>query len=330
MKFLGFEIGSYKKPVVIAEISCNHEGSMDSALTHIREAKLAGADIVKIQAYTPDEMTISTSTSEHHDFYCQSGPWKGKHLYDLYTKTATPLEWLPGLFNYAKEIQMPMFSSVFGMDSLDALERAGCPAYKIASFEIGDIELITEVARCEKPMVLSTGCGTDVEIYRAHNASYEPILMHCVSKYPTEFRLSELGRIIKHNYLGYSDHTKSSMSAQMAYAMGVCLFEKHFSMSHTSEDASFSLNKFELQNYIRDLNCAQDAVFLREGRETNQYKRSLYVTRDIQKGAMFTTLNVRSIRPGYGLSPIKYSNVLRKRATQDLTSGTALKEEHYE
>lgn len=327
MKFLGFEIGPYKKPVVIAEISCNHEGSMDSALTHIREAKLAGADIVKIQAYTADEMTLPI---EGEDFTCKNGPWKGKHLYDLYTKTATPLEWLPGLFNYAKEIQMPMFSSVFGMDSLDALERAGCPAYKIASFEIGDLELIKEVARCEKPIVLSTGCATQTEIYNAYNASYTPILMHCVSKYPTEFRLSELQRIKKYDYLGYSDHTKNSMSAQMAYAMGVCLFEKHFSMSHTSEDASFSLNKFELQNYVRDLHCAQDAMSLREGRENNQYKRSLYIVRDIQKGAMLTTLNVRSIRPSYGLPPSTYLVVLGKRATQDLISGTALKEEHYE
>lgn len=330
MSIFGAEVPRpYKAPYVIAEISCNHEGSIDSAFAHIREAKLAGASAVKIQAYTPEEMTVD---SHHPSLTCNVKPWAGVHLRDLYNKTQTPLDWIPGLFNYAKEIGIPIFSSVFGLKSLEALERVGCQTYKIASFEITDLELIKAVASTKKRMIISTGCASHPEIEEALNYSVpNTVLMHCISKYPTEHQVSELLRIkdlirINGYPIGFSDHTTDYKSAIMAYAMGVSIFEKHMSLSHTSEDAKFSTNKYTFKMYIDALRDAAEAAQTRPDKYNNIFKRSLWVTQDISKGENFSPNNVQALRPNSGIHSNNYERIVSgtKKAKRKIEAGTPL------
>jgi pseudaminic acid synthase len=330
MNFLGKELSPRHDPFVIAEISCNHEGSLEKAFILIREAKDAGADAIKIQCYTPDELTI---ISERYDFICKDGPWKNRHLHELYTTTQTPPEFVAGMFNYAKEISIPIFSSVFGEQSLETLEKVGCPAYKIASFEVNDTNLLRKVAKLTKPVIISTGACTQKELDRANDILlYDLIIMHCVSQYPTCLENADLSRITQYRReyetpVGFSDHTIGSAAAQMAHALGACIFEKHFgSQGGNSADNRFSLYKSEFKDYVDNLKKAHKALEFQNYKHS-QYKRSLYVVEDIKKGMELTKENVRSIRPSYGLDPDKLDHVVGKVADQDIPRGTALKME---
>lgn len=334
MKNLLASLEPYKKIAILAEISCNHNGSLQEALELIKVAKNCGADAVKIQAYTPDEMTINSGMD---DFIIKNGIWKGMSLYKLYEKTHTPLEWLPELFNYAKEINTPLFSSVFGPKSLEALEKVNCPAYKIASFELNDTNLIRLVAEIGKPMILSTGVATESEIDRAIDIicvehSIYPHVMYCISKYPAKFFDFDLERLIRfgelYHHLGFSDHTLNSLAAQLAVSHGVTLLEKHLTLNSQTEDGKFSLLPHEFKNYVRD--CKEIlTLFKDEEQELDKsFKRSLYVVEDIYKDEIFTYNNVRSIRPGYGLDPSILDFIIGKKATSTLRKGTALKKEH--
>lgn len=344
MMLLGREVSSKVAPMIIAEISCNHEGNFDFALSLIKKAKSAGADAVKIQCYTPDEMTInhrkytapingSGIYEIPTEFFCEKGPWNGQHLYDLYHRSQTPPEWVAGLFNYAKEINFPIFASVFGEDSLKALEAAGCPAYKIASFEVNDTNLLRMVAKTQKPIILSTGACTQAELDRALNLIiYNTIVMHCVSKYPTRVQDSNLSRLAWFRYeygdpVGFSDHTKGSKAAMMAIALGACILEKHFGNSHKSADKDFSLSTDAFRDYVLDCHDAWQAMQLPPKEEKSIYRRSLYVVEDVKEGQILDHTNVRSIRPGFGMDPDKLSSITGRKARFNLPRGTALKED---
>lgn len=331
MNFLGKELIPYKSISIVAEISCNHEGSLKQAFDLIEAAKDSGADAVKIQAYTPEEMTIN---SNKVDFICPNGPWAGKNLWELYNKTRTPLEWLPELFAKAEQLNIPMFSSVFGEKSLAALEAVNCPVYKIASFEISDVELLKMVAAKHKPMILSLGVATNDDIERAvgvcENDCYIQ-LMHCVSEYPAKLSNINLYRIRSTYYGvdGFSDHTLNSKAAQLAIAMGITIIEKHICMTETCEDVSFSLKPYEFKSYVRDCYNTIEAFKERTLELTSlAYKRSLYIVENIKKGEVFTNENIKAIRPGFGLGPYLLPEILGKTANYDLETGTPLRKEH--
>lgn len=345
MNFLGRELSPHHLPMIVAEISCNHEGSLESCLNLIKKAKYAEADAVKIQCYTADEMTIdyrkftpphngSGVYEMHTEFIIDKAPWNGQHLYDLYKRTQTPPEWMPKIFEYAKSIDIPLFASVFGTKSLEALEQVGCPAYKIASFEVNDTNLLKLVAKTGKPVILSTGAATSKELSRAEEL-FTPdnvIIMHCVSKYPALFRETELSQITHYrqifgNPIGFSDHTNNSKAAMIAVALGASILEKHFGESMLSEDASFSSNSEEFSKYVSDCKAAWEAMQLNVREENSPFKRSLYVVQDIKEGEKFTKENIRSIRPGYGLDPYLMDILMGKTCKFNLPKGTALKKE---
>ena len=340
-EFLGKEIGPYKDPFIIAEISCNHTGDINEALRLIRNAYECGADAVKIQVYTPEEMTlnfrgtIDVNSDYPTEFHTNiHGPWKGKHLWDLYRQGETPIEWLPDLFSKAKQIGIPIFASVFGDKSLAALEAVECPAYKIASFELCDTGLLRKVAAKGKPILLSTGCSDYRELDRAVEATvYNLIIMHCVSKYPHTVSEAELNfiRELRREYgdpIGYSDHTHSETAALLAIASGACIIEKHYGDSDKSLDKDFSLNTKEFLHFVEQCKYASIALSPDNNKtSTSKYKRSLYVVKPISAGEEFTNDNIKSIRPNYGLPPYMLDQILGKKAKFDLMFGTALKQE---
>lgn len=327
-------------PLIIAEISCNHEGSLSKAHELTLQAKLASADAVKIQVYIADDMTINyqTNPDSNHDFWVKDGPWKCKHLYHLYEETGTPYEWLPDLFQYARNINIPLFASVFSLKGLAALEEQNCPTYKIASFELPDIYLIEKVAKTNKPIILSTGMADLNEINKAicHVDLQNIILMHCVSAYPTKLENANLWRInqLRTFYnvpVGFSDHTTGMFAAQYAVAMGARIIEKHFGFDDTnSEDKTFSFGPDAFKRYAEGCRRAAEATFKNptpEEESSRQFRRSLYIVKDIKQGEIFTMDNVRSIRPSYGLSPSMLMEVITKKATYNIKAGTALKRE---
>jgi len=334
MIFLGKKLIPHKYISIIAEISCNHEQSIDKAYLLINAAKDAGADAVKIQAYIPDEMTINSASV---DFKIKGGPWNGNTLWELYNKTYTPLQWIPYLFEYAKFSKIPMFASVFGEQSLAALEAVDCPAYKIASFELNDTYLIRTVAKIGKPMVLSTGVATQDEVDRAidiisvENSAY-PLVMHCISKYPAKINELQLNKILAYQELykdvGFSDHTLTSTAAQLAITLGATVIEKHLTLTETSEDSKFSLRPKEFRRFVNDCHDTIKALEIYKEEPDRQFKRSLYVVKDVKQGEKFTKESIRSIRPGYGLDPNKLFDTIDQYASCDLAIGTALKEEH--
>jgi len=340
MNFLGKEIGKNKYPFIVAELSCNHEGNLQQAKDLINAAKEAGADAVKIQVYTPEDMTIDIdNTYNNPDFAIKNGLWKGNTLYDLYTKAQTNYELAARMFEYASFIEIPIFASVFSKQGIEFLEKLGCPAYKIASFELVDIPLIQEVAKTNKPIVLSTGMSTDNEIWdiAPHIENRKIIFLHCVSAYPTRLEESNLWRIrwLNENtneLIGFSDHTEGLLAAQIACGMGACMIEKHlYTGNSASEDAVFSLTPTAFKFFVKACRRAAEASFettsIEEG-YSRQFRRSLYVVRDITEGEEFTAHNIRSIRPSYGLPPSMYESILTRKASMDIKAGTALKEEH--
>lgn len=347
MNFLGKELKAYSDPFIVAEISCNHEGSIDKALALIKAAKELGANAVKIQVYTPDEMTIQHKkyigkNDEYeigpNEFYIKDGRWRGKHLWDLYSEAYTPIEWLPELFGCAKDAQIPMFASVFGEKSLEALEDVGCPAYKIASFELNDTNLLKLVHETGKPMVLSAGIATLNEVERAMEiVGDNSVLMHCISKYPAHVKDLQLNRIKRYRSfyncpIGFSDHTTDSTAASMTIGVGACIIEKHLTLPFSnSHDVDFSLTPKHFRWFVQDCKDAAKAIQEKDNiefyKDELQFKRSLYVVQNIKQGEQFTKENVRSIRPGYGLSPHFLDDVLAKTAKYDIKRGTALTEE---
>jgi len=340
IEIAGQRVGAGQPPYVVAEVSGNHNGSLDRALAIVRAAAAAGADAVKLQTYTADTMTID---SDAPDFRIDSGPWAGRMLYDLYQEAATPWEWHEPLIDAGREAGVAVFSTPFDETAVDHLEHLDVPAYKVASFELGDIALIRRIAATGRPMILSTGMASDAEIGEALAAAQgagaaQVVLLHCVSAYPAPAEESNLHAIarLRERFgcpVGLSDHTLGVVVAGAAVALGACLVEKHVTLRRADGgvDSEFSLEPEELAELVRTARTAFAA--LGDGGErrppseaaTRAFRRSLYIVRDVAAGEVLTQEHVRAIRPGFGLPPGQLEKVLGRVASRDLARGTPLR-----
>lgn len=335
----GRPIGPDQPPYIIAELSANHNGSIERALASISAAKAAGADAVKIQSYTPDTITLD---HDGPDFRITGGLWDGYRLYDLYKEAQTPFDWHPALFAKAREIGITLFSSPFDGSAVEMLEGLEAPAYKIASFEAVDLPLIKRVAQTGKPMIISTGMADAQEIAEALEAARgagaaQVALLHCISGYPAPASQSNLATIpdmaAKFGTLvGLSDHSLGTAVSVASIPLGACIIEKHFQLDtqENGPDSAFSLTPDQLSQLCSDTRAAWEALgkasYERKPAEdaNAQFRRSVYVTADLKAGDTITSKHIRSIRPGFGLKPKFYEAVLGQRVTQDVARGTPL------
>ncbi len=325
IKIAGQPIGAGHPPYIIAELSANHNGKLETALALIDRAKAAGADAVKIQTYRADTITLDSNAPE---FVIQGGLWHGRKLYDLYEEAHLPWDWHTPLFDHAKQLGITIFSSPFDATAVDLLEELQAPAYKIASFEAVDLPLIRYVASKGKPMIISTGMANAEEIQEAIDAAraggcLELAILHCVSGYPapaSDYNLRTIPDMIERFGLvtGLSDHTLDNTTAIASVAAGASLIEKHFTLdrSQGGPDDSFSLEPPELLALCRDARTAWQAMgrvdYGRKSSEQGnaQFRRSLYFVKDLAAGSVVTPDAVRSVRPGYGLPPKQLDRVL--------------------
>lgn len=333
------EIGNGQPAYIIAEMSANHAGDINRAKEIIRAAKEAGADCVKIQTYTPDTLTIDCDNSY---FEVKNGTWEGENLYSLYGKAFTPWEWHKELFQEAKKIGIDFFSTPFDNTAVDFLEECGATFYKIASFEMIDLPLLRYVASKGKPMIVSTGMGTLEEIKEAVNAIYETgntqlAILKCQSAYPAKPEEMNLATItdLKSKLkipIGLSDHSMGSMGATTAVALGANIIEKHFCISRDIEnpDASFSMTKEEFASMVKEIRDVEAAIgvpsygVVKEEEASLVFRRSLFIVEDCQKGDLITTANMRSIRPGYGMKPKYFEDILGLELAHEMKRGTPL------
>ncbi|MDR3347002.1 MAG: pseudaminic acid synthase [Helicobacteraceae bacterium] len=331
------KIGEGYPPFLVAEMSANHNGTLQKALQMIKTAKTNGADAIKIQTYTPETMTIDCSKP---DFIIRGGLWDGYKLYDLYDRAHTPYEWHKTLFDAARSADITIFSTPFDESAIDLLEDLGVCAYKIASFEIVDLALIKYAASTKKPLIISTGTAQKSEIDEALSAARESgateiALLHCVSAYPTpvcEARLNMIDLLAKRykTVVGLSDHTLGTTAAIAAVALGARLIEKHFTLSRASggADSAFSIEPNELKLLSKQINEAYLALgggaFERSKAEESslRFRRSLYFVKDIKAGEKITAEHIRKIRPGMGLAPKFFDAVIGAEALIDIERGT--------
>jgi pseudaminic acid synthase len=333
-------IGKEHPPYVIAEISGNHNQSFEQAAQLIQVAARAGADAVKLQTYTADTITINCNNQ-----YFQVGDgmlWKGRNLYDLYAEAFTPWEWQPKLQKIAADLGISLFSTPFDPTSVDFLEGMDVPAYKIASFELNDLPLIHQVAKLGKPVILSTGMATLEEIDAAVNCIRETgnlqiALLKCTSAYPAipdEMNLRTIPDMSERFNvpIGVSDHTLGIAIPVVAVALGACIVEKHITLSRAvpGPDSAFSLEPEEFRLMVSSVKDAKKSL----GRinydltdheiPSRAYRRSLFVVRNVNKGEVLTRENIRSIRPGNGISPGYLNDLIGKKAIKFLERGTPL------
>lgn len=336
MKIGNRVIGENAPAYVIAEMSANHAGDINRAKEIIRAAKEAGADCVKIQTYTPDTMTIDCDSS---DFHIGDGTWEGENLYQLYGKAFTPWEWHKELFDEAKKVGIDFFSTPFDNTSVDFLESIGASFYKIASFELVDLPLIRYVASKHKPMIISTGMSTLAEIDDAvrtirAEGNDDIALLRCASAYPAitdQMNLATMKNMgeIFGVPVGLSDHSMGSVGAVTAVALGAKIIEKHFCISRDIEnpDSSFSMEPDEFKQMVNDIRQAEKAIGVVSYGPTKQestnvvFRRSIYCVEDIKKGELITKDNIRVIRPGYGLAPKYYDELIGQKALCDIKRG---------
>ncbi|MET3053304.1 pseudaminic acid synthase [Pseudomonas alkylphenolica] len=333
-------IGADCEPYIIAEMSANHNGSIETAFKIIEAAKACGADALKIQTYRPDTITLD---SDLPDFRISGGLWGGKTLYELYQWAHTPWEWHAPLFEFARKLDMTIFSSPFDSTAVDLLENLNAPAYKIASFEAIDLPLIKYVAATGKPMIISTGMADAEEIQEAIDAAKEGgckelAILHCVSGYPAparDYNLRTITDMLQRHGLvtGLSDHTLDNTTAITSIALGASIIEKHFTLDRKGggPDDSFSLEAIELEALCRDSKTAWAALGTVDyGRKSSEagnvkFRRSLYAVRDIEAGELLTADNIRSVRPGYGLSPKYYTDLLGRTAAVKIPANTPIR-----
>lgn len=339
MKIGNREIGAQAPAYIIAEMSANHAGSIENAKKIIHAAKDADADCVKIQTYTADTITIDCDKPY---FHIGEGTWNGENLYRLYQKAYTPWEWQAELKKEAESIGLDFFSTPFDKTSVDFLEEIGVGFYKIASFEIVDIPLIKYVASKGKPIIMSTGMSTIGEIEDAVNAvrsqgNDQLALLRCASAYPAitdEMNLMTMKNMAEvfHVPVGLSDHSMGSVGAVAAVALGANIIEKHFCLDRAIEnpDSSFSMNPEEFAQMVRDVRQAEKAIGRVSYGATEQeksnvtFRRSIFCVKDIKKGEKLTEENVRVIRPGHGMKPKFYEEILGQVALQDIERGTPM------
>ena len=339
----GRPIGSQYAPYVIAEMSANHNGNIETAFRIIEEAKKAGADALRIQTYTPDTITLN---SDLPDFQIKGGLWDGRTLYELYQWAHTPWEWHKPLFEHAQKIGIPIFSSPFDTTAVDLLEDLNAPAYKIASFEAVDLPLIRYVAATGKPMIISTGMADAEEIQEAITAAREGgckelAILHCVSGYPApaeDYNLRTIPDMIERFGLvtGLSDHTLDNTTAIASVVLGASIIEKHFTLDRNGggPDDSFSLEPADLAALCRDSKTAWKALgqvdYGRKSSEQGnaQFRRSLYFVKDMKAGDVITEDCVRSVRPGYGLAPKEMGVLLGMKVTKSVDENTPVQWEY--
>ena len=324
-------------PLLIAEISANHGGSLELMKEQISAAAESGADMVKIQTYTAETMTLDC---DRQDFQITHGKWKGRSLFALYKSAETPREWHQEIFDYAERIGIEIFSTPFDETAVDFLEQFDLPAYKIASFEMTDTELVKYVAQKKKPVLMSTGMATEREVssslslLRPHLSNDEILLFHCISEYPATLSDSNLSmiQVLRDTFdvnVGLSDHTEGQAAAIVATALGVRAIEKHFTLSRaiSSEDGSFSIEPKEFRALKQSVTETYSAVtsrpWVRSGGEqlNMQFRRSLYYGDDLIAGQITDATNIRKIRPGFGLPASAYRDVLGKKLSRDVSRG---------
>lgn len=344
-KTFSFLRKKYDTPFVIAEVSANHNGSLDRALETITAAKECGADAVKIQTYTADTMTIDCDLP---DFRIKGGLWDGYKLYDLYKWAQTPYEWHKPIFEHAKKEGITLFSTPFDETAVDLLESLDTPAYKIASFELTDLPLIEYVAKTGKPMILSTGMATEEEIHEAVTTAREAgckelILLHCISSYPApidQAHLRQIPALAKKFKLpvGLSDHTLGTTAAVASTTLGACLIEKHFTLSRKEKgpDSEFSMEPSELKQLCRDIRDARQALggeaFRRQPAEkmNKNFRRSIYFVKNLPAGHIVQDGDIRRIRPGKGLAPKELIRVVGRKLKKAVLRGTATSQDLFE
>jgi N-acetylneuraminate synthase len=325
---------------VIAELSANHNQEFEQAVKLVQAAKESGADAIKLQTYTPDTITIR---SDRKCFRVAGGTlWDGRTLHDLYGQAYTPWEWQPKLKQLANDLGMELFSSAFDETAVDFLERMDVPVHKVASFELVDIPLVQKMARTGKPLILSTGMATFAEIKEAITAARdagaeEITLFKCTSAYPSppeEMHLRTIPHLIEAFQLpvGLSDHTLGISIPQAAVALGACLIEKHLTLSRSTPgpDSAFSLEPSEFKAMVDAIRIVEKALgqvhygVSEEESKSRAFRRSLFVVENVKAGEVFTSDNVRSIRPANGLHPRHLPEVLGRLATRDISRGTPL------
>ena len=321
-------VGSDYSPYIIAELSANHNGSLERALQTIEAAYHCGADAIKIQTYTAETMTIDC---DREDFMIKGGLWDGYKLFDLYKMAHTPYEWHQAIFEHAKKIGITLFSTPFDESAVELLEDLNAPAYKIASFENTDLPLIERVARTGKPMIVSTGMASESEVSEivktARSAGCRELaLLHCISSYPapiSEANVSQVSELAKKFNVvsGLSDHTLGTTTSIAAVAMGASIIEKHFILSREDKgpDSEFSIEPSEMSRLCKEAKYAKDSIG-RPGFDAKQaeqsskvFRRSIYFVRDLQAGSIICTKDIKRIRPGMGLQPKFYSDLIGKR-----------------
>lgn len=328
-----------KRVYIIAEMSANHAGSKERAVEIIHAAKEAGADCIKIQTYTPDTMTIDC---DNQYFRINKGTWAGDNLYQLYKKAYTPWEWQTDLKVEAEKVGIDFLSTPFDKTSVDFLEKLGVQFYKIASFELVDTPLLKYVASKGKPIIMSTGMSTLSQICDAvdvikENGDPQLVLLRCASAYPAmtdEMNLKTIQNMSElfHVPVGLSDHSMGSVGAVTAVALGAKVIEKHFCIDRSIEnpDSSFSMEPLEFRQMVNDIRQAEIAIGnvhygITKQEESNViFKRSVFCVKDVKAGDFLTEDNIRVIRPGFGLEPKYYEQLLGKRASCDISRGTPI------
>ncbi|MGD6894410.1 pseudaminic acid synthase [Bacillus infantis] len=337
----GFKIGSDNKPFIIAEMSGNHNQSLERALGIVEAAAKSGAHALKIQTYTADTMTLNIE-NPHFVISDDESLWKGNSLYKLYQQAYTPWEWHKPIFDRARELGMVPFSTPFDETAVDFLEELGVPLYKIASFENTDIPLIKKVAATGKPMIVSTGMATVAELDELVCAAREAgcknlILLKCTSTYPATPDNTNISTIPHMRELfgvqvGLSDHTMGTGVAVASVALGATVIEKHFTLSRADGgvDSAFSMEPDEMEKLVTETERAWQSMGsitygpTEKERNSLKFRRSIYVARDIKAGEKFTKENIKIVRPGYGLEPKYYELILNSIAREDYKTGTPL------
>ena len=326
-------------PILIAEISANHNGSIKKAKRLILTAKKNGADLVKLQTYEPRNMTINSSKK---DFLVKDGLWKNYKLWDLYKKAQTPLKWQKELFDYSKKIKIPCFSTPYDDEGVDLLKKLNSKLYKVSSFEMKDSSLVKKICSIGKPVIISTGLANLKEISEVYKVAKKSgckklVLLYCVSSYPAknrDFNLNNIN-ILKKKFkceIGFSDHSTDNSVAMLAISRGARIIEKHIALDGQKDglDIEFSIKGKEIKKFKEDMLKAWTLLgknkFFRTGNELKniKFQRSIYVVKNIKKGEQFSKTNIKRIRPGFSLSANKWSFILGKKSKKSYPVGSRI------
>lgn len=326
------------RPLLVAELSCNHCGSLKLAKKIIKEAKKQGADFIKFQTYEPGTMTLK---SKKNIFKIKKGLWKGKKLWELYDKAKTPFSWQKKLFAYANKIKIPAFSTPYNESAVDLLEEINCPIYKIASFELTDIPLIKRISKTKKPIIISTGMASLKEIEEAVKilkGKNKFIILYCVTNYPANFEDFNLYniKILQKKFgcfVGLSDHSNDKSIAAISVVMGAKIFEKHIALKNQpkSFDYDFSLKGKEINDFSITINKTWKAIQKGKYKVSKsqglmkKFRRSIFITKDVFKNEIISKENIKVLRPdGNGLKPKFYNTILGKRFNGNFKFGSPL------